>query len=230
MAENTIIKEDNHQQDILIILDKIKHLSSKGVIHLGGHKGEEVEFYRKAGFENIVLVEANPELCSEMQNNFSKEKNISIFNYAICDKIGEIEFHLHESRTGLESSSILKMDSFDKIVTTLKTSKTIVVPAITMDELIQKENIKASNFNVLVSDIQGADYFALKGATQSIKYFDAVVVEVQCHPLYENYVTEKQFDELMFSYGFYKEYVIYHELYQGENRFPAWGEALYLRK
>jgi hypothetical protein len=26
-----------------------------------------------------------------------------------------------------------------------------------------------------------------------------------------------------------KEFVIYHELYQGDKRFPAWGEALYLK-
>lgn len=229
MATNAVIKEDNHEQDILLILDKIKHLTPKGVIHLGAHKGEEVEFYRRKGFNNIILIEANPELCAEMITTFSNDP-VSIFNYAICDKIGEIEFHIHESRTGLESSSILKMDSFDKIVTTLKTSKTIVVPSITIDDLVVKENINISNYNVLVSDIQGADYFALKGAEKTVGNFEAVVVEVQCYPLYENYITEQQFDDLMFGYGFKKEFVIYHELYQGSHKFPAWGEALYLKK
>lgn len=179
----------------------------------------------KSGFENIVLIEANPSLCDDMRNRFESKKIISVYNYAVCDQIGTIDFHIHESRTGIESSSILKMDKFDKIVTSLKTLKTISVPCCTIDNLVSEKNIDLKLYNVLVSDIQGTDFLALQGAKNSINHFDAIVVEVQCIHHYENYISESMFDELMCDFGFYKDFVIYHELYEGEKRFPAWGEA-----
>ena len=225
---NSVTKKDNHQEDIEIIFDRLKRIPKKGVFHLGAHKGEEVDYYLKSGFENIVLIEANPSLCNDMRIKFESNKNIAVYNYAVCDQIGTIDFHIHESRTGIESSSILKMDKFDKIVISLKTSKTLRVPCCTIDNLVSGKNIDLKLYNVLVSDIQGADFLALKGASNSISQFDAIVVEVQCINLYENYVSESMIDELMDDFGFYKDFVIYHELYEGEKRFPAWGEAIYL--
>lgn len=227
MSES-IVKADNHDEDIQLVFSRLKDLPKNGVMHLGAHKGEEVKYYREFGYKHIILVEANPDLCREIEKEFNGQPDINVFNYAVCDTNGSIDFHIHESRTGLESSSILKMDKFDSIVTSLKTSQTLTVPAVTIDHLVKEKNIDLLNYNILVSDIQGADFLALKGAAGSIQHFDAVVVEVQCIALYENFISENTMDELMASYGFKKDFVIYHELYQGENRFPAWGEAIYL--
>lgn len=227
MSES-IIKADNHEEDIQLVFGRLSHLPKKGVIHLGAHKGEEVVYYNQFGYKNIILIEANPDLFREVETRFAAQPDIHVFNYAVCDTNGTIDFHIHESRSGLESSSILKMDKFNSIVTTLKTSKTLTVPAVTIDRLVEEKNIALEQYNILVSDIQGADYLALKGAEKSIRHFEAVVVEVQCVELYENFISEATMDALMQSYGFRKDFVIYHELYQGDHRFPAWGEAIYL--
>lgn len=226
----SIVKPDNHDEDITLILRRLSNLEHKGVLHLGAHKGEEVDYYVKHGYSHIGLIEAIPSLYEDLKKKFEDKKNISVLNFAVCDRVGEIDFHIHESRSGSESSSILKMDKFDKIVSSLKTSETIKVPCTTIDELEAKKEIDLSLYNILVSDIQGADYMALKGAQNSIKNFDAVVIEVQCVELYENYIPESTVDKLMEDYGFYKDFVIYHELYTGDNYFPAWGEAIYLKK
>ncbi|MEX0811985.1 MAG: FkbM family methyltransferase [Chitinophagales bacterium] len=227
---DTIIKNDNHQEDIQIIFERLKKFTPTGVFHIGAHKGEEVDQYLALGFQKIILVEADPSLYEYITKKFKKDKNVSVFNYAVCDKVGFVDFYIHKSNNGTESSSIFKMDKLDKIVTSLKTSKTIRVPANTIDNIIHENNINLEDYNVLVSDIQGADYFAIKGAEKSINKFDAVIVEVQCINLYENYISEEKMDSLMKGFGFEKEFVIYHELYKNDKRFPAWGEALYINK
>lgn len=229
MTNNTIVKNDNHEQDIQIILDRISNITVNGVIHIGGHKGEEVKNYLESGIENIILIEANPELYIDLTRNFTNT-NVSSFNYAICDKDQIVDFYIHKSNSGLESSSILKMDKFDKIVTSLYTSEAIQVQGLTLDSFCVREKINLEKYNFLVCDIQGADYFAIKGAKNVISNFDVVLVEIQCIPLYENFISEKQFDDLMNGLGFFKDFVVYHELYKDDDVFPAWGEALYLRK
>lgn len=226
----SIIKNDDHHEDIKLLFDRLNIIPKKGVLHLGAHKGEEVDYYLNVGFKKIILIEANPSLCYQMKRMFEFKKNILVYNYAVCDQVGSTDFFIHESRTGVESSSILKMDKFDKIVSSLKTSKKIIVPCCTIDSLVMDNHIDLSLYNVLVSDIQGADYLALKGAKNSICSFDAVIIEVQCVNLYENFISETMIDQLMEDYGFYKDFVIYHELYRGETYFPAWGEAIYINK
>ena len=39
-----------------------KNIKVKGVVHVGAHKGEEINLYRSIGIKKILLYEANPEL------------------------------------------------------------------------------------------------------------------------------------------------------------------------
>jgi FkbM family methyltransferase len=229
MSTTVIRKRDQHDEDIEIIFENLKDIQKKGVIHLGAHKGEEVDFYFRNHIKNIILVEANPELYKDLLDIKFKNK-VNIYNYAISDNSGYLDFYVHESNNGIESSSLFKMDKFDKIVTSLKTSKKIKVNAITIDSFIEKENINLNDYNILISDIQGADYFALMGASHTLSKIDAVIVEGQFIELYENFISIDKIDELMSLNGFDKILVIEHELYQGENYFPAWGEILYKKK
>ena len=43
------------------------NIKSKGVIHLGAHKGEELNFYRKLKVKNILLYEANRKLINYLK-------------------------------------------------------------------------------------------------------------------------------------------------------------------
>ena len=221
-----IRKSDCHEEDIKVIFDDLSNIPLKGVVHLGAHKGEEVSFYRSIGVSNIILIEANPNLYEDLIKN-SYLNNTLIFNYAISNQEGEVDFYVHQSNNGIESSSIFKMDKFDKIVTSLKTKSVIKVPSRSLESIFRDNNLEILNYNILVSDIQGADYFALLGAGNLLNYFDAIVVEVQFLELYDNYVPIEKFDNLLSKYGFRKTLIIEHELYKNNNTFPGWGEVLY---
>jgi FkbM family methyltransferase len=221
-----IRKSDCHEEDIKVIFDEFNDIPLKGVVHLGAHKGEEVFFYQSIGIGNIILIEANPNLYDDLVKNTSLNGAL-IFNYAVSDYDGEVDFYVHQSNNGIESSSIFKMDKFDKIVTSLQTKNVIKVPSKSLKSIFKDNNLEISSYNILVSDIQGADYFALLGAGELLNYFDAVVVEVQFLELYDSYVPIEKFDNLLSKYGFRKILIIEHELYKNNDIFPGWGEVLY---
>jgi FkbM family methyltransferase len=225
-----IIKADNHTEDIALLMDKTAELERKGIIHIGGHLGEEFDSYIQYGFKKIIFIEANPELCNQMKKKFDGMSNVSIYNYAIADYCGLISFHIHQSNSGVESSSIFKMELLDKIVTSIKTNITIEVECITLKEFFKKENINLNEYNFLLTDIQGADFIALKGADEILNNFDAIITEIQCIELYENFIPEEIINEFMTSNNFEKKFTILHELYDKSGYFPAWGESLYIRR
>jgi FkbM family methyltransferase len=228
--KNYIIKSHEHAQDSELLMNKLSTIPKKGVIHLGGHLGEEYEEYIKCGFENIIFIEANPELCQQMKIKFKDDDRVSIFNYAISDEVKMLDFYVYGSNNGVQASSILKMDKFNQIVPSLYTSHVINVQSLTIKEFIIRENIDTEKYNVLVSDIQGADFLAIQGADEKINLFDALIIEVQCIELYENFVSEKEIDDYLKIKKFERTFTIYHELYNEKGTFPAWGEALYTRK
>jgi FkbM family methyltransferase len=226
-----IVKPDDHIEDISYILDNLREHPRKGIIHIGAHLGQEVETYLKAGFKKIILIEANPALCEQLEKKFSKTREVSIYNYAVADYTGEIVFYIHESRQGsIEPSSILKMKEFNKIVPTLHTRQELKVPCITLADFIEKNKIVIGDFSHLLLDIQGAEYKALKGGGTRLTQFKVVITEVCCVELYEEFVDEATIDALMVSHGFINKFTVYHELFKGDKKFPAWGEAVYIKQ
>jgi len=227
-----LITEQNHQDDLRNILNRQELLTvaKRGIVHVGAHHGEEVEQYVRLGFDKIVLIEANPEAYEALITKFGADERIRIFNYAICDRVETVNFHLHASRSGsAEPASILRMKRFSEIVPTLYTRKTIQIPAITLDALLDRHALRPADYNYLNIDIQGAEILALKGATTVLASMDVVVCEVNLVELYEGGPTEEEIVALLQDHGFAKKHAVYHTLYDEHSTFPAWGECLFVR-
>ena len=226
------IAAQDHHNDLKNIFDRdeLLKLSKRGVVHVGAHQGEEVEQYLRLGFEKILLIEANPEAYQVLVAKFADDARIMMFNYAICDRDGIIDFHLHTSRSGsAEPASILRMKRFSEIVGTLHTRKTIQIPAITLDSLFERHGIRPADYNCLNIDIQGAEMLALKGATTLLESMEAVISEVNLIELYEGGPMEEEVVAFLKRHGFAKKHAVYHTLYDANSTFPAWGECLFMR-
>lgn len=226
-----IVRDHNHKADIELLFanhttDKLR----KGIIHIGAHKGEEVETYIDLGFENIILIEPNPELYNFLIEKFEKNPKVKVYGVAISDSIGAMDFHIHTSQSGsVEPASLLKMKEFNKIVKTLQTAKVITVPVITLDDFFVTNQLSIENYNYINIDVQGAELMAFKGAKNVLKSIDVVISEVNLIELYENAPLEKDIINYLKEFGFEKKNVIYHTLYDDKGTFPAWGECLFLK-
>jgi FkbM family methyltransferase len=232
MKKNFIVKSDEHLVDIELLVSKIPNVPINGIVHVGAHTAEEFSVFNSINSGSLLLIEANPSICDQLLNKFKDFPNIDIENLAISNKIGDVPFYVHKSRSGsIESSSILPMKDLKEIVTSMTVSDVIKVKTTTLNELLLN-NIKyvKNRYDLLVIDIQGAEILALEGATEVLQCFKAIIIEVNVIPMYDSGVTEDRIDEILSGYNFVKSFTVYHELYKNEDRFVAWGESLYLTK
>jgi FkbM family methyltransferase len=229
--DGKLIREDDHLENIRLLLSKeVDHIPKTGIVHIGAHQGQEVQEYLRAGFMQIVLIEANPKWFSYLKKEFGHLSNVQIYQYAVSDKEGPVEFYVHTSRSGsTEPASLLRMKRFNQIVKTLNTPSTITIPSITLDGLFEKYALSLNEFNFLNVDVQGAELMVLKGAAKILESFDVVISEVNLVELYENAPLEEDIVEYMSQFQFFKKKAVYHNLYDEKGTFPAWGECLFVK-
>jgi putative glycosyltransferase len=202
----------------------------RGVIHVGAHEGQEVDPYLAHGCGRIVLVEPNPDACRILRERFGSRPEVQVIEAAALDEAGSATLRLHTSRSGsTEPASVLELKRFKEIVPTLETPRTVEVNADRLDMLLERSGIDGADFQLLNVDVQGAELRVLRGAERTLASVAAVLAEVHVVDLYDGAATERELDEFLRARGFERADVVYHDLYDENGTFPAWGEALYVR-
>jgi FkbM family methyltransferase len=226
-----MIKDDDHVEDIQILLSQLPPTFPRtGVVHVGAHHGQEVPSYLQAGFERILLIEANPDACRVLHERFDSTPGVTIVNCAVSDQDGTFELQLHTSRSGsVEAASLLTMKRLGEIVKTMHTPTSVQVPTFQLDNLFAREALRPEDYTLMSLDIQGAELMALSGADGLLGHLQGLIVEVSVIEMYEGGATEAQIVEHLEARGFHQGQPIYHTLYDEESTFPAWGECLFLR-
>jgi len=92
---------------------------------------------------------------------------------------------------------------------------------ISLDNFFSSNNIEHKKYNFLNIDVQGAEMLVLKGCIETLKYIDAIYIEVNFKEIYENNSYKKDVDIFLNSYGF--------ELCNIVDSGYGWGDALYIK-
>jgi FkbM family methyltransferase len=235
---NSVTLPDDHGQAITLMLKQLfkalpKNFSlntDKTVIHVGAHTGEEVPFYFRSGFNNICLVEANPDLVAKLTVDFDHVPEVKVVHRAISNVKGIAEFTIHQTEKGsVESASLLELKRLGEIVQVFNSNRKVQVATSTLDELVDEMDVTLNN-SLLCLDIQGAELMALEGAEVLLSKVNAVICEVNLIENYKDGALEHEIEKLLTNRGFVRYFTIYHELYEGDRCFPAWGEGLWIKK
>ncbi len=195
---------------MLISKDRLEEVGfyPKGVIHVGGHTGEEQELYNYLKVKKVVWIEAITELANDLLNRFRDDPNIEVIHALISDKEEILPFYITNN---LASSSMLELG-------THRTSHPKV--HVTHEKIIKTTTLKSLNlkgYDTLNLDIQGAELKALKGADLSeIKW---IYCEVNTVEVYRDCAMMWQIDEFL------------HDFKRIETKLTkyCWGDALYKR-
>jgi len=181
---------------------------SKGVLHIGAHRGSERYAYDWFG-KSVIWIEANPVIFKELRKNLREFRFQNCYQGLLHSKNNLIlDFFL--STNDQASSSIYdfskkfkekkiffqdkkrKIEMYDKIK--LKT--------ITLDNLISLQKLNLENFNHWVVDVQGAELEVLKGAKNSLKFCRSITIEVSTENFYENGSTYSSIKEYLNTLNF----------------------------
>jgi FkbM family methyltransferase len=130
-----------------------------GVIHVGAHRGEEVPIYRKCGFEQITLVEPDPDNAAFLRDEFP---DCAVIECAVGTEQGSATLHRADNTV----FSGLKPDAGQPTIGSVEV-------AVRPLRDIQAEHPA----NVLVVDTQGTELEVL--ASADLTGVDLVVVETQ---------------------------------------------------
>jgi len=190
-------------------------LKIKGVIHIGGHRGQEYKYYKECGIPNIVFVEPHPINFEVMKENVGKE--CLLFNVALGNKQGEVEMFVEEANEG-QSSSILEpymhLSQYPNIPFLYK----IDVPITLLDLLA----IDRTLYNFINIDVQGYELEVFMGGTSVLSKMDYIYSEVNRDELYRNCAKVEEIDAILAASNFERIETWWDGV--------TWGDALYMKK
>lgn len=203
-------------------------VSVNGVIHVGAHRGEEIEEHLELGAKKIIWVEANPDVYSELIENIGGDKRCDhfFFNNLCSDTNGkQTNFNIIYGPDASHMSGNKGCSSILNPVGRFESWKrnTITIPTITIDTLMYVNGFDVKDFDFLEIDAQGAELHVLRGAKNTLKQIKYASIEVtDSNPDYEDSPLTSDIIEFMDENGF--DYIETKYLEQ------TWGDALFIRR
>ena len=192
-------------------------IKPKGILHVGGNRGEEAPVYLELGVTKQIWIEANPEIFEQLKSTLRGNPDALAYNFAIGD-VDSVPVVLHVANNAGQSSSILNLGTHKQQHPDVHYIKDIPVVMRRIDCLIPEMVIQEYDF--LNMDIQGYEIFALKGMGNYLKYFEWLYLEINQGQVYEGCGDVNQVDEFVKTFGFKRVET---------KMIGVWGDALYVR-
>lgn len=144
--------------DFQNLLQKLR-VDPTHIIHVGAHRGEEVQFYKDSGAGRITLVEPIPELAELLRDRYEEDETVTIIESA-CGPAPTTATLSIMQKTNL--STLVEPQSSDRL------DRIIEVSVVRLDSI-------QGDANVAVIDAQGLEIQVLSAADMS--KFDLVIAE-----------------------------------------------------
>lgn len=174
-------------------------VSPKTVIDVGANVGQFAVASAKL-FPNVCVhsFEPNPACANLLSNHVKSLRNVLVYPIALGDKDGEIAFHVNSHS---HSSSILPLTKNHlEAFPNAREVSSIQVKVSTLDRVFSGVGLVKPV--LLKLDVQGYEAQALRGAADTLKRVDYVVLEASFKPMYEGEMLFMDVVHLMEGYGF----------------------------
>ena len=139
----------------------------KGIIHVGMWDFVEYGCYTKLVGNNIIGVEANPQVYKEMAKPVADKWGFKCFNEFLSDKDNEIRNFYFAGEGSILYPGQPQWNKHTSIKVQTKTLST----------LVKEQDIDMNNFDFLNIDAEGAELDILKGCEDNLKYINVIDME-----------------------------------------------------
>lgn len=173
----------------------------KGIIHVGAHKGQEVEDYLEIT-DKVWLWEPIPSLANKLKEDYPQ---VRVTQAAAWHENCNLDFWVTSFSEG--SSALYPLEH--EVVDTLN------IKAFRLDYVDDGE------YNVLVIDTQGSELNVLKGC--DLNKYDLIIVETNSRQRYEGAPTREEIFEYLSG-----THDLYDEIYHSEDKVIS--DAHFVRK
>ena len=193
---------------------KIYDIHPTGVIHVGGHLGEEFSEYKNHKWGNVLWIEAQPKLANHLEKMIIGSGD-SVINAAVWESSG-VKLNLHVTSNS-ESSSLLEFGTHSSEHPDIVVTSELEVITETLDRIVPKNE----QFDYLALDIQGVELRALKGFEERLGQINWICTEVNNKEVYKGCARITEIDEFLSA----------HDFKRCATRMTSfgWGDAIYIR-
>jgi FkbM family methyltransferase len=166
------------------------------VFDAGAHFGETVVIYNKL-FKNPSIYSFEPFLSSfeVLKRNVKTFPNVKVFNVALSNVKGELDFHVNKSSATNSILPTSKDSAKNWGENLLDTVETVKINSITIDEFVEKHNIEV--IHILKIDTQGTEYEIIEGASKTIEANKIKIIYLEII-IISTYVGQRYPDEIFF--------------------------------
>ncbi len=200
------------------LLQKAQNISDiNSLIHIGGHKGEEIEKYRSLNLKNVIYVEPIKKFAKEIESKIKNLENFRVLAIGLGSEDKEDEINIAEEPHSGSSS--------------------IFSPRPSSIEFLNKEKIIVKKFSSLdlpvldlaIIDTQGYELEVLKGFEKKINDFKFLIVEFSNYEGYIGQVTYNQLNKFLNNSNFFMISQIknIYKVLKNKNG-GSYGDALYV--
>lgn len=191
----------------------------EGILHLGGHIGEEAESYCQAGALCVMWFECNPLVLPTLEANVARFPFQMVIDVAVSDTDGEVvEFNISSNNA---SSSILPMKKHRDYYPDITEQHTLLLRSRTVDAIFQERDYHPLFFNFANLDLQGAELKALKGMQTVLPHLKWIYTEVNFEELYAGCPLVSELDDYLAGHNFRRVDTV--------DTGCGWGDALYTK-
>jgi FkbM family methyltransferase len=203
---------------MIISLERINkeyNLNIKGIIHIGGHYGQEYDSYKLLNVP-IIFFEPLSKNYSILESRVSNDKNVQTFQCALGNENKTILMNVETANQG-QSSSILKPKKHLEQYPHITFDYTEEVHMFKLDDI----DIGNNEYNFINIDVQGYELEVLKGSSKFLESVDYIMSEVNNDEVYENCAKVEELDQFLSQYNFSRV----------ETNWAGgiWGDALYIK-
>lgn len=199
-------------------LVKKYNMDISGVLHVGAHLAEEAELYDSIGIKNVFWVEGNPNVLRKLNRHLRNFPSQTLIEALVYDRDGE---HLEFNITNYDgmSSSILEFGTHTSFSPEIKFVDKVERDSRSVDSLAAEYDMQ--DINLLNLDIQGAEKYAIAGATDLLKGVDYIFTEINKKEVYVGCTKVKELDQMLSDFQRVETFWVHDQ---------GWGDGLYVRK
>lgn len=163
-----------------------KDIQYISLIDIGANRGiffDELQKIFSNSTIEALLIEPIPECILELKKKFSKNKNITIGEYAASNVIESREFFINKYDV-TSSLLIFKHDRHELKDINTSINRSIRLITNTLDNIIIEKHYNPNIIDIIKIDVQGFEDRVLSGATEILKRTKFIWIEVSFKPLY----------------------------------------------
>ncbi len=184
---------------------RLKNNPCDCLLDVGANIGNFLDEYSSL-FENSYAFEPNKDLIIKLNERFSKNKNIKIYEFGVGNVNGTNNFFV----TGDKGKTLSSIKKQSQIISQILKNTQIIdeynIKIIKLSDFIDKNNLSNKSF-FLKTDTQGNDLEVLLGIESFIKNVKYIKIEMPVINIYEISYNFEKINKFMKSHNFHPLYI-----------------------